>query len=170
MPRLVIRGSDPPAPYPKFLNTMLMDAVAAKWDTYCPDPPAANEANDNNGVVFFDVEPPAQNDIELWFDLIVDDRDPGRRPLGWGIYPCLAAVMIHVNCKGDSVEKIPDYMPAIVDAVENVIEVEGKALIPHTDYITLVRTMDAPRYNLTERRFQTNCQVNISYTKSIVVV
>lgn len=168
MPRFVVLGTDPPAPYPKFLNTMLMDGIAAKWNDYSTDPPIANAANDNNGVTLWDVEPPNQNEIEIWFESIADIRDPSARPLGWHRIPIVHAIMIHIYCKSDSVEHTPPYMPSVINTLEDIIEVERTNLIPHIHYITMIRAMDIPKMYAADQRFATSCQVSISYTKLIV--
>lgn len=165
MATYTVLGSDPPAPYPKYLNTMLMEAVQAKWDTYCPDHPVMNVDNTNNGIVFWDTEPRGTNETYIWFDLITDMRPPEARPIGWGREPGLAAVMIHIYCKGDTVEKIPDRMPVITNALQTLIKLEGKLLIPHSHYVTMIRVMDnIPSLAESHQTFKTNCQVNISYT------
>lgn len=175
MANFVVLGSDPPGPFPKFLNSMLMDAVAAKWDTYCPDPPAANPEYDNGGVTFWEVRPPQQNDIEIWFEMITDIPDPASRPLGWSRIPRLCSIMIHVYCKSDSVEHYPAYMPAVIHGLEDILFVEGRQkpdgnnnLIPNTHYLTMVRSMEVPKYNEHDQLFAVSCQVNIRYTMLVV--
>lgn len=168
MARFVVLGTDPPAPYTKFVHTMLMEAMAEKWPTYCLDPPIANAENDNHGVTMWDVEPPNQNEIEVWFETIADMRDPNSRPLGWNRVPILHAIMIHVYCKGDSMEHSPTYMPTVVNTIEDIIEVERKALIPHSHYVTMTRAMEVPKLTSGEQRYATSCMVSVSYTKVVV--
>jgi hypothetical protein len=137
-----------------------MEAIQTQWPNYCTDPAV-------DDVGFWDVETPNQKYVELEFEAMPDVRDLASRPLGWGLIPILGYVNIHIYVRGDTVESMPADMVKVVNAVEHIVEKERKNLIPHSQFVTIDRSLEVKRQDKNRDRWHWYCSVMISYTKVV---